>query len=83
MGFFVFGVLAAARPQWGTRLDTVHRRGVDIIVALDTSYSMNVEDLAPTRLMKARGEIRRFIQKSEGDRIGLVTFPGMPSSSAP
>jgi len=76
LGFFVFGLLAAASPQWGTRLDTVHRRGVDIIVALDTSYSMSVEDLAPNRLMKARGEIRRLIQKSEGDRIGLVTFSG-------
>ena len=76
LGFFIFGILAAARPQWGTRLDTVRRRGVDIIVALDTSYSMNVEDLAPNRLMKAKGEIRRLIQKSEGDRIGLITFSG-------
>jgi Ca-activated chloride channel homolog len=76
LGFFAFGILAAARPQWGARLETVHRRGVDIIVALDTSYSMNTEDVAPNRLMKARGEIRRLIQKSEGDRIGLVVFSG-------
>jgi len=76
LGFFAFGILAAARPQWGTRLETVHRRGVDIIVALDASYSMNTEDVAPNRLMKARGEIRKLILKSEGDRIGLVTFSG-------
>jgi Ca-activated chloride channel family protein len=76
VGFFFFAVLAAARPQWGTRLETVHRRGVDIIVALDTSYSMNTEDVAPNRLMKAREEIRKFIRRSEGDRIGLVTFAG-------
>ncbi len=76
MGFFTFGLLAAARPQWGTRLETVHRRGVDIMVALDTSYSMNAEDVAPNRLMKARGQIRKLIQKSEGDRIGLVAFSG-------
>ena len=74
--FFAFGILAAARPQWGTRLETVHRRGVDIMVALDTSYSMNTEDVAPNRLMKARGEIRKLIQRSEGDRIGLVTYSG-------
>jgi len=66
IGFFLFGILAAARPQWGTRLDTVHRHGVDLIAALDTSYSMNTEDVAPNRL----------VQKSEGDRIGLVTFSG-------
>jgi Ca-activated chloride channel family protein len=76
MGFFAFGILALARPQWGTRLETVHRRGVDIITALDTSYSMNTEDVAPSRLEKAKGEIRRLLQRSEGDRIGLVTFSG-------
>jgi Ca-activated chloride channel homolog len=76
IGFFAFGILAVARPQWGTRLETVHRRGIDIVAALDTSYSMNTEDVAPNRLEKAKGEIRRFIQQSEGDRIGLVSFSG-------
>jgi Ca-activated chloride channel family protein len=76
MGFFAFGILALARPQWGTRLEMVHRRGVDILAALDTSYSMNTEDVAPNRLEKAKGEIRRLLQRSEGDRIGLVSFSG-------
>jgi len=76
IAFFAFGVMAASRPQWGTKLQMVHRQGVDIIVALDTSYSMNTEDIAPNRLEKAKGEIRRFLQKSEGDRIGLVCFSG-------
>jgi Ca-activated chloride channel family protein len=76
IGFFAFGILAAARPQWGARLEMVHRHGVDLIAALDTSYSMNTEDIAPNRLEKAKGEIRRLIQRSEGDRIGMVTFSG-------
>jgi Ca-activated chloride channel family protein len=76
MGFFCFGILAAARPQWGARLETVHRRGVDVVAALDTSYSMNTEDIAPNRLEKAKGEIRQLVEKSGGDRIGLVTFSG-------
>jgi Ca-activated chloride channel family protein len=76
LGFFVFGILSIARPQWGTRLETVHRRGVDIVAALDTSYSMNTEDVAPNRLEKAKGEIRRLLQRSGGDRIGLVSFSG-------
>jgi Ca-activated chloride channel homolog len=76
LAFFLSGILAAARPQWGARLETVHRHGVDLIAALDTSYSMNTEDVAPNRLEKAKGEIRRLILRSEGDRIGLVTFSG-------
>ncbi len=76
MGFFTFVILALARPQWGARLETVHRRGVDIICALDTSYSMNAEDIAPSRLEKAKGEVRRLMQRSEGDRFGLVSFSG-------
>ena len=82
-GFFLFGILAAARPQWGARLETVHRHGVDLIAALDTSYSMNTEDIAPNRLEKAKGEIRRLVRKSEGDRIGLVTFAGSASVQCP
>lgn len=76
MGFFAAGILTLARPQWGTRLETIHRRGVDIMAALDASYSMNTEDVAPNRLEKAKGEIRRLIQKSEEDRIGLISFSG-------
>jgi Ca-activated chloride channel family protein len=76
LGFFVFGILALARPQWGTRLETVRRRGVDIIAALDTSYSMNTEDITPSRLAKAKSEIRNLLGKLRGDRIGLLCFAG-------
>jgi Ca-activated chloride channel family protein len=76
LGFFVFAILALARPQWGTRLETVRRRGVDIFAALDTSYSMNAEDVAPSRLAKAKSEIRTLLENLRGDRIGLVCFAG-------
>jgi Ca-activated chloride channel family protein len=76
LGFFAFAILALARPQWGARMETVRRRGVDIIAALDVSYSMNAEDIAPDRLEKAKGEIRRLVQEAEGDRIGLIAFSG-------
>jgi Ca-activated chloride channel family protein len=76
LGFFIFSIIALARPQWGTRVENVRRRGVDIIVALDTSYSMNTEDVAPTRLGKAKSEIRSLIRQLKGDRIGLVSFAG-------
>jgi Ca-activated chloride channel family protein len=82
-GFFGFGILALARPQWGMRLDTVRRQGVDIIAALDTSYSMHAEDVAPDRLEKAKSEIRGLIERLKGDRIGLVAFAGTAAVECP
>ena len=76
LGFFTFGILALARPQWGMREETVRRQGVDVIAALDTSYSMNVEDVAPSRLEKAKSEIRGLVSRLRGDRVGLVAFAG-------
>jgi Ca-activated chloride channel family protein len=76
MGFFAFSILAAARPQWGARIQTIRRQGVDVMAALDTSYSMNAGDVAPNRLEKAKGEIRRLLEKSVEDRVGLISFAG-------
>ena len=69
-------VLALARPQFGTRVETVRSEGQDVMVALDVSQSMMAEDVAPNRLERARLEIMRIIQRLEGDRIGLVAFAG-------
>ncbi len=76
LGFFTFAILALARPQWGVRLEAFRRRGVDVIVALDTSYSMNAEDVAPNRLIKGKSEVKTLISKLKDDRIGLVAFAG-------
>jgi Ca-activated chloride channel homolog len=75
-GFFACSILALARPQWGTRLETIQRKGLDLVIALDTSYSMNTEDVAPSRLEKAKREIRSLIARLKGDRVGLVAFAG-------
>ncbi len=71
-----FLVTALARPQFGTRLETVRREGQDIVVALDLSLSMLAEDIAPNRLEKAKHAIGSLIDRLEGDRIGLVAFAG-------
>jgi Ca-activated chloride channel family protein len=83
VGFFTFGILALARPQWGMRLETVRRQGVDVIAALDTSYSMNAEDVAPNRLANAKGEIHALLRRLKGDRIGLVAFAGIAEVLCP
>ena len=74
-GFF-FLVMALVQPKFGTRLELLHRRGVDIIVALDTSLSMLAEDIKPNRLKRALFEIETLIERLEGDRVGLLAFAG-------
>jgi len=73
---FLFLIVALVQPRFGTRLELVTRRGVDIIVALDTSLSMMAEDIPPNRLLRARLEIESLIDRLDGDRIGLVAFSG-------
>jgi len=67
-------VFALARPQFGTRVETVQSRGQDIVVAVDLSQSMLAADVAPSRLERARLAILRLIDGLDGDRIGLVAF---------
>jgi Ca-activated chloride channel homolog len=81
--FALFGLLALLRPQWGTKLETVRRTGVDIIVALDTSLSMETQDVVPGRLEKAKHEIRALIDALQGDRVGLVVFAGTSLVNCP
>lgn len=69
-------VLAVCRPQVGARLEEVKREGVDVMIALDVSNSMNAEDIRPNRLERARMAILRMIDQLQGDRIGLVIFAG-------
>jgi Ca-activated chloride channel family protein len=81
--FMLFGLLALLRPQWGTKLETVRRTGVDIVVALDTSLSMDTQDVVPGRLEKAKHEIRALIDALQGDRVGLVVFAGTSLVNCP
>lgn len=69
-------LVAFAAPQMGTRLKEVKKKGIDIVIALDVSYSMLAEDIKPNRLQKAKYEISRLLDKLGQDRIGLVIFAG-------
>jgi Ca-activated chloride channel homolog len=69
-------VLGLANPQVGTRMEEVKQEGVDIFIALDVSLSMKAEDIKPSRLEKAKLEIRNLIERLGGDRIGLIVFAG-------
>lgn len=69
-------VVAAAGPQWGTRMVTVQREGIDVMLAVDCSTSMNAKDVKPSRLELARIELSRLAKELEGNRLGLVGFAG-------
>ncbi len=71
-----FLLFSLARPQFGTRMAMLKRKGVDIIIALDTSLSMLAEDMKPNRLEKAKREVDGLIDRMKGDRVGLVAFAG-------
>jgi Ca-activated chloride channel family protein len=69
-------IVAAARPQWNRKDETVKRRGVDIVICFDISKSMDAQDVAPSRLTMARDDLTRLLDKLDGDRVALVTFAG-------
>ncbi len=73
---FGFVLTSLAGPKVGTEVREVKRRGIDMLIALDLSASMNAEDVRPSRLEKAKFEINRLIERLKGDRVGLIVFTG-------
>ncbi|OEU52540.1 MAG: hypothetical protein BA861_00470 [Desulfobacterales bacterium S3730MH5] len=73
LGLMVF---ALAGPRWGSHYQEVSQKGVDIMILVDVSPSMLVEDVDPSRLERARREIMDFLRVVQGDRVGLVAFSG-------
>jgi len=73
---FLFSVVALARPQWGYQWQEVKRRGLDIILVIDTSKSMLTQDVKPDRLKRTKLAVMDLIKSLQGDRIGLVAFAG-------
>jgi len=69
-------ILALARPQYGYDLQKIEQRGLDIVVAIDTSKSMLAQDIAPDRLERARLAALDLMQQARADRLGLVAFAG-------
>ncbi|MEM1043461.1 MAG: VWA domain-containing protein [Bacteroidota bacterium] len=68
--------VALAGPRYGTQLREVQQEGLDVVIALDISESMRAEDVAPSRLAKAKYEIDRLLDDLAGSRVGLVVFAG-------
>ncbi len=71
----LFAVLLA-RPQFGSKLETVKRQGVEVMIALDISNSMLAEDVQPSRLEKAKRLVAQLVDRMQNDKVGMIVFAG-------
>lgn len=76
-------IVAAARPQYGQREQTIKRQGIEAIIALDISNSMLAEDVAPCRLDRAKQMLSKMIDQMVDDKVGLVVFAGEAYTQLP
>ncbi|MFW5782000.1 MAG: vWA domain-containing protein [Candidatus Muiribacteriaceae bacterium] len=79
----LFIVIALARPQWGQKSVNIRREGMDIVIAVDISKSMNSEDINPSRFRYVRNSVRKLLDNLKGDRVSLVFFGQRPFVMVP
>jgi len=70
------GILLVARPQFGTKVETVEKEGIELVIAIDVSNSMLANDLSPDRLSRARQILSRLIDVRRNDKVALIVFAG-------
>jgi len=71
-----FIIASLAQPQFGSKLLTSKRKGVELIIALDVSNSMMAEDIKPNRLERAKRAIAKLTERLRDDKLGLIVFAG-------
>ena len=86
-GLLVLGlalaIVSLAQPRWGYTFEDVKRKGLDLLVAVDTSRSMLSNDVQPNRLERVKLAIQDLIDELQGDRVGLIAFAGRAFLQAP
>ncbi len=76
-------IVALARPQWGSDIEIVETRGLQIIIVLDVSRSMLAGDAEPNRLDRAKIEVADLLSRLDGDAVGIVLFSGASFNQLP
>ncbi len=76
-------IVSLAQPRWGYTFEDVKRKGLDLLVAVDTSRSMLSNDVQPNRLDRVKLAIQDLIDELQGDRVGLIAFAGRAFLQAP
>jgi Ca-activated chloride channel homolog len=76
-------IVSLAQPRWGYAFEDVKRKGLDLLIAVDTSRSMLSNDVQPNRLDRVKLAIQDLITQLQGDRVGLIAFAGRAFLQAP
>ena len=76
-------VFTLARPQFGTKVDTRKRQGIEAIIAMDISNSMLAEDVTPNRLEKSKMLVSSIVDQMTDDKIGLIVYAGEAYTQLP
>ncbi len=81
-------IVGLARPQWGESRTEVQASGIDILLALDVSGSMQaldfkINDQPTNRIDVVKSVVSKFIDERPNDRIGLLAFAGAPYLVSP
>ena len=78
-----FAIASLAQPRWGYTFEDVKRKGLDLLIAVDTSRSMLSNDVQPNRLERVKLAAHDLINELQGDRTGLIAFAGRAFLQAP
>lgn len=76
-------IIAIARPQYGTKIDTRERKGIEAIIALDVSNSMLAQDVKPDRLEKSKMMVSNLVDNMTDDKVGLIVYAGQAFTQLP
>ena len=76
-------LISLAQPRWGYTFEDIKRKGLDLLIAVDTSRSMLSNDVQPSRLERVKLVAQDLINELQGDRVGLIAFAGRAFLQAP
>ncbi len=76
-------LVSLAQPRWGYTFEDVKRKGLDLLIAVDTSRSMLSNDVQPNRIERVKLATQDLINELQGDRVGLIAFAGRAFLQAP
>ena len=76
-------IVSLAQPRWGYTFEDVKRKGLDLLIAVDTSRSMLSNDVQTNRLERVKLAAHDLISELQGDRVGLIAFAGRAFLQAP
>lgn len=79
----VMVIFMLARPQFGSKMETVKRQGVETVVALDISNSMLAQDVTPSRLEKSKKLVSRLVETFNNDKVAMIVFAGEAFTQLP